>query len=361
MAEKSSDALLTVEGYDRAEAEARVGLSIPHLMAFRSVAFDSVGWPTRISSERELLRYVDHNFEAEVPALYEPGATFDPIGYRNAFTLDEQALIASIRDRVADLTERSFGRRIRPMTNLLVQTGPFRVMQQLASALKQQQLRVFEVGPGAGYLGALLAQAGHRYFSYDVAQSLYLWQNRLLQTVSGSDFRELAGLDAAAAERAVDEGRVVHLPWWNYVAMLNGTTMRADVVYSNSNLSEMTYVALRHVLLISRQMLADSPKGMFCFFSKGMPSQTPHDQIDEVLRQHGFHKIFDTPFHAFAPWPEAARSLRKCFKQGIQSYNPSGRQQVVDAAAVVSVRRAEAPLDLALTAAMHGWKPPMLD
>jgi hypothetical protein len=361
MAVGSSDEPLTIERYDHAEAEARVGLSIPELMAFRSVAFDSVGWPTRISDERELLRYVDHNFEAEVPALYQAGATFDPIGYRNAFTLDEQALIAAISDRVADLTERSFGRRIRPMTNLLVQTGPFRVMAQLASALKQKQLAVFEVGPGAGYLGAMLAQTGHRYFSYDVAQSLYLWQSRLLQAVSGADCRELAGLDAAAAARALSEARIVHLPWWNYVKMLSGTPARVDVVYSNSNLSEMTHVALRHVLLISRQMLADSPKGMFCFFSKGMPSQTPHDQIDAVFQQHGFHKVFDTPFHAFAVWPDAARSLSKWFQQGIQSYNPSGRKDIVDAAAVVPIRRAEAPLDLALTMALHGWKPPILD
>ena len=60
---------------------------------------------------------------------------------------------------------------------------------------------------------------------------------------------------------------------------------------------------MRHVLLISRKMLADSPQGVFCFFSKGMPSQTPHDQIDEVFRQHGFNKSFDTPFQSDAAQP----------------------------------------------------------
>jgi hypothetical protein len=352
---------LTIERYDSAEARAHVELSIPHLMAFRPVAFESVGWPTRISDERELLRYVDHNFEAEVPALYKPGAEFEPIGYRNAFTLDEQALIAAISDQVAEMTEHSFGRRTRPMTNLLVQTGPFRVMQQLATTLKRKQLNVFEVGPGAGYLGAMLAHAGHRYLSYDVVQSLYLWQSRLLQAMAGPDFVEVAGLDESEAERAVLETRVVHLPWWTYVKMLDGTHVRADVIYSNSNLSEMTHVALRHVLLISRQMLVDSPNGVFCFFSKGMPSQTPHDQLDEVFRQHGFHKAFDTPFHAFTVWPDAIRPLNNLFKRGIQAYNPSGRKDVLDAAAVVPVRRAEAPLDLQLTMTFYDWTPPLLD
>ena len=65
--QRSSHAPLTIERYDAAEAHARANLSIPHLMAYRPVAFELVGWPTRISSENELLRYVDHNFEERCP------------------------------------------------------------------------------------------------------------------------------------------------------------------------------------------------------------------------------------------------------------------------------------------------------
>jgi hypothetical protein len=353
---------LTVERYDAAEALALAGLSIPHLMAFRPVAFESVGWPTKVRHDNELLRYVDHNFEGEVPSLYKPGAAFSPIGYRNEFTLDELSLISAVRDRVADLTENQFGRRTRPMTNLLVQTGPFRVMQQLASAPGQKQLTVFEVGPGAGYLGAMLAQAGHRYLSYDVAQSLYIWQSRLLQAVADSDFIELAGMEATVTEtRETSEARVVHLPWWMYVRLLTGTSLRADVVYSNSNLSEMTNLALRHVLQISRHMLADSRCGLFCFFSKGMPSQTPHDQIDSVFGEYGYYKVFDKPFYAFVTNRTAVAPLKTLFAHGIRPHNPSGRKETVDAATMVSVRRAEAPLDLDLTVWRHGWRPPLLD
>jgi hypothetical protein len=355
-------AMLTVERYDAAETRALAGLSIPHLMAFRPVAFESVGWPAKVRHDAELLRYVDHNFEAEVPSLYKPGAVFGPIGYRNEFSLDEQSLINAIRDRVAEFTENHFGRRVRPMTNLLVQSGPFRVMQQLASALGQNRLTVFEVGPGAGYLGAMLAQAGHRYLSYDVAQSLYLWQSRLLQAVADPDFIELVGMDTSATETPeTHQARVVHLPWWMYVRMLAGTSLRADVVYSNSNLSEMTNLALRHVLHISRYMLAESLPGLFCFFSKGMPSQTPHDQIEELFREYGYSKVFDTPFYAFTTRPSAVPWLKAVFNNGIRPYNPSGRKEMVDAATLVSVRRAEAPLDLELTMWRHGWLPPLLD
>jgi hypothetical protein len=43
---------LTVKRYDAAEALALAGLSIPHLMAFRPVAFESVGWPTKVRNVR---------------------------------------------------------------------------------------------------------------------------------------------------------------------------------------------------------------------------------------------------------------------------------------------------------------------
>jgi hypothetical protein len=226
---------LSVRGYDRAEARGTVSLSIPQLMAFKPRAFGHVGWPTRVDRERELLRYVDHNFESEVAGLFNPGAEFPPAGYRNAFTLDERDLVAVVRDKVAALTKGQFGRTVRPISNILVQVGPYRLMAHLAKTFGRQHISTFEVGPGIGYLGAMQAATGHRYLSYDVTQALYLWQSRILQAVAGSDFTELARFYDVAEPathrsrlgrvvdrnirhfvggRALTEGRVVHLPWW---------------------------------------------------------------------------------------------------------------------------------------------------
>jgi len=352
---------LSPEQYDAAETRACAQLSIPHLMAFRPVAYQSVGWPIRVTSEAELVRYADHNFEHEVPGLFAPDAVFPPVGYRNAFTPDEKELIDVIRDRVAAVTERC-GRRIRPITNLLVQTGPFRMLNQLAEGFRVSKLAVFEVGPGAGYLGALLAQTGHRYLTYDVTQSYYLWQNRLLAAVAGRDFSELAGQEnTKSAAAALQRGRVVHLPWWTYAQFLANTPVRTDVVYSNSNLSEMTRVALRHVLHISRQMLQRSPIGVFCFFSKGMPSQTPHEELDSEFERFGYEKVMDEPFHAFVTTPERAARIRTLFEGGLRHYAPSGRPATLTAKDVVPLYRNEAPLDVHLTQWLMGWQPPFRD
>ncbi|MGE4165618.1 MAG: hypothetical protein AB7E67_06505 [Xanthobacteraceae bacterium] len=352
---------LSVEQYDKAEIEGGATLSIPHLMAFRPVAFQSVGWPIRVSIEAELLRYVDHNCEPEVAGLFKPNAMFAPIGYQNSFTIDEKEIIAAIRERVANLTEHAWGRRIKPVTNLLVQLGPFRMMQQLADTMPDKKIAVFEVGPGAGYLGAMLAHAGHRYLSYDVAQSLYLWQNRLLAAVTDTGFIETAGMSDNDAFQAITNGRVVHFPWWHFVGLLDNARTNVDVVYSNSNLSEMTNVALRHVLHISKQMLSKSKIGMFCFFSKGMPSQTPHDAIEGELEKFGFKKVFDKPFHAFALNPDQQVNIKMTFRNGLTPFNPSGDKTRVEANEVVAVSRAEAPLDAKITQWLYGWQPPYID
>jgi hypothetical protein len=352
---------LSIEQYNSAETEGAVFLSIPHLMAFRPVAFQSVGWPIHVDIEAELLRYVDHNCEAEVVSLFKPNATFAPIGYHNSFTPDEKEIITVIRGRVAELTGRTFGRRIKPVTNILVQLGPFRMMQQLAETTPDKKLAVFEVGPGAGYLGAMLSHAGHRYLSYDVAQSLYLWQNRLLSAVTDTGFIETVGMNDAEAASAVAEGRVVHFPWWHFVNFLERAPTHVDIVYSNSNLSEMTSLALRHVLHVSRQMLSQSKIGLFCFFSKGMPSQTPHDAIESEIEKFGFKKVFDTPFYAFVLTAEQELNVRMTFRNGIVQFNPNSDATRFDANDVVAISRAEAPLDVQITQWLHGWRPPFID
>jgi hypothetical protein len=355
-----TEPVLSIDAYEQAERRGTGTLSIPHMMAFRPVSFESVGWPTRVTAEHELLRYVDHNFEAETASLFKPRAVFPPAGYRNAFTRDEQELVGRVRDRVAELTQAWFGRRVRPVTNILVQVGPYRLMRALANT--HPQLSVFEVGPGVGYLGAMLAATGHRYMSFDVTQSLYLWQSRLMQGVSGAEFNELALSESPEEEQAgLAAARVVHLPWWSYVRMLQSTSVRADVVYSNSNLSEMSRVALRHVLHISRQMLADSPFGLFCFFSKGSPAQSTHEAIDQELRAFGYHKAFDKPFHAFTLRPDQGKMLAKMFKDGLPFYNPSGGPTSLTADDVVPLRREESPLDVALSQWYHGWQPPFVN
>lgn len=354
----AADPILSVKEYDKAEADGTLYLSVPHLMAYKPVSYQLVGWPDRISDRRELARFADHNFEGEISGLFVEGARFDPVGYRNSFSEDERELLEAVRDKVRIFTDVWFGRRVAPVSNILVQIGPFRMLRQLGAAFGDEKLSVFEAGPGAGYLGALLAQTGHRYASFDVAQSYYLWQSSLLQVIAGDDFAEMAGWAETAD---FPDSRVVHLPWWRFAAMLTRTPIRADVIYSNSNLSEMSRVSLRMLLQVSRTILQDSKVGAFTFFSKGMPAQTPHDMFDEEFANFGYHKVFEEPFNAYTLRPDRVEPIKTAFADGIRDFDPSGRGGSLSAQAVTPLRRDEAPLDTHLTQWFHGWEPPFID
>lgn len=350
--------LVSPEQYDIFEQSGVADLPIPVMMAFKPVTFERYAYPTHISSMREVLRYADHNCEAEVPGLYRAGATFPPVGYVNSFTIDEREMLDTLRNRVAAATLRDFGRSVKPATNLLVQMGPFRVMSHLARTFELAPMTLFEVGPGAAYLGAMMAVAGHRYLAFDVTQSLYIWQQYLLSTLAEGDFFETASrsdFDPAIASR------IVHLPWWQYVKLLYGTMARADVVYSNSNLGEMSPLALKHVLHISREMLKDSPLGLFGYFSTGMTAQSSPEQIGAAFVSAGYRLVFKEPFMAYVLDGHDSRRLEEAFKDGIPFYEPRGKGKRFDANEVMSMKRSEAPLDAQLAAWNYGWQPPYID
>lgn len=355
-AEEETDRPLSVADYTAAERAGRAWLPTSQLMAFTPVTYNTVNFPVRIEDEAELLRYVDHNFEAEVASLYRAGAVFPPVGYVNAFTEDEAKLVERIRGIVGDLTERQFGRRTLPMTNLLVQVGPYRAMEHLASVFDRRPLAVFEAGPGLGYLGALLAMQGHRYASFDVTQSLYLWQNRLLAALAGAEFGELALPDGAAA---LGTRRVEHLPWWLFSRQIFKTPTPFDIVYSNSNLGEMSLLSLKHLIEFARRSLAESPIAAFMYFSTGMLSQNSAGQIDAELVQFGFKKRFDAPFVCYSLEDRDPDPLTAAFADGIPHYTPSGEPACLTADTLVATPRTQAPLDVPLMQWCYGWDAPL--
>ena len=78
---------------------------------------------------------------------------------------------------------------MRPIPTLLSRMSLFRAIMALQANF-DRPLSIFEIGPGNGYLGALLLRAGLRYIGFDNAQSLYLWQNRLFVECAGDEFLE---------------------------------------------------------------------------------------------------------------------------------------------------------------------------
>jgi hypothetical protein len=103
-----------------------------------------------------------------------------------------------------------------------------------------KKLTLFELGPGSGFLTALLATAGHRVFCLDNSQAFYIYQNHFFQHFG---INELARKD----ERNFGEGPITHIPWWLWVND-DFELPKVDVFVGNAVLNEMKSNALRYTL-----------------------------------------------------------------------------------------------------------------
>jgi len=223
-------ALLTPEAYDAAEREAMKRLPNRVIEASRAVAFQAVGYPTRVSDVEELWRYADVMQETRLRL------TFDAIG---GLTEREFELLAQITGIVADLTETLCRHRVVPGASLMRAIPVYRAIK----LHRPNGGSVFELGPGSGYVGALLAADGYDYRSSDVAQAFFLWQMHLLRAI----------------RPGIEEQQ---LPWWDWMSLTSPPA--ADVFTANHMLNEMHARALVYTVKTAKEMLGKAnPPGVF--------------------------------------------------------------------------------------------------
>ena len=92
----------------------------------------------------------------------------------------------------------------------------FRLVKAMSN-FAGEDLPVYEIGPGSGYLGALLVRSGHRYVATDIAEGFYLWQSRMLEAMADGDFCELAAPSGVSYGPTNRSGNI-HRTLWPTIA-----------------------------------------------------------------------------------------------------------------------------------------------
>jgi len=335
--------MLTIHDYDHAERIARCDLSYVEIQAFATSTFQMLGFPDRVVLEPELARYVDwNNASSNYQYFQKDHFVVGPSVYTR-FSQAEAAIIQLVSDATAKLTHDHFQREMRPISTLMAQIGLFRIIMAARDRYGLANLRIFEVGPGNGYFGALMASAGLPYTGFDNAQSLYLWQNRLLSAVAGATFYDWAGKGPPAAPDAYP---VQHLPWWDYARMHKGANLGADIVVSNANLCEMNVLALNYTIRMALQLFRDSEVGLIIFTSFGHAQQNQAQSVHEAFVQAGFRKICGHLFHAYlAPHCNPAFGFQQ-LDRDLPIYDPDRTGAQFDAIEVLKLTADNLPMDM---------------
>ncbi len=287
--------VLTVAAYDAAEKQAEGAVPNRIIEACRPEHFLKAGYPTMIPDDSGLPRYFD--------VMHEMREEEDYRTLVHGFTPEEFELFKDLSTKAAAYSEEVFGRRMVPkgaITRAMITFRHIRFLSEL------EDTTVVEIGPGSGYLGAILALAGYRYVGTDITQAFYLQQSRMWQHMFGDRFIELATAPQNFSDFGeLSPGTVMHVPWWKFtIADAPEIKLRADVVVANHTLCEMHTAAMNYDILLARHMLERSPH-LGYFFVEGPGAQVLRDRFTayQQFQTAGFHRVFgdDGSIDVFAP------------------------------------------------------------
>ncbi len=203
-----------VEAYDQAEQAGIRRLGCRAIEAASTLVFDKIGYPTRVKSVKELWRYADVMHDGRAEKSYER---------LNGLTEREFSLLRHAVEHAAIVTE-NLGRRVVPVDAPLMAVIPYRLIKMCVETGS-----VFELGPGSGYLGAMLLDDNFDYTCSDACQAFYLWQQRVY-----------AGYQ---------------VPWWKWYDH-EREDFKVDVVTANHVLNELHENALRYFVVRAERMLS---------------------------------------------------------------------------------------------------------
>jgi len=299
---QATNAHLTLAEYDQAETEAVKNTPNTAVEAFQYVLTNQKGYPTRITNESELWKYVDVNAELGFEANFQ--------NLLGRLTADEFDLLKRLTVQIAEFSEQNFGRKILARGTI---TSALNIMRHIKYIFGEDHPRVFEVGPGAGSLGALLLTEGYPYAGTDVSQGFYIYQNQIWNHVSGGKVRDLAkpGGNSNGWE-APDQGSVVHGPWWEFIDIRNQTPPEYDVVTCSEVLREMHMICLGLTLKTTKSFLEgpgsqQSNKKLFMFRGWGGGYQTSDGVVAEIFYRLGYVLVHHDRWisvlaHQESPW-----------------------------------------------------------
>ena len=298
---------LRLADYDYAEEEARARLPNRVVAAFQPVVFQEIGYPSRVRWEFELIKYVD--------VMHEMRFEGDFQHLLGGITEGEFDLVRRLTTLIARWTGSRFERQALARGSVLRSLNVYRHLRYLFG---DQRPRVFEIGPGCGYLGTLLMLEGYPYAATDVSQAFYLYQHWFWNFLSDGKVVELATEDeptTPAALTSVPQGGAVHVPWWKFAQLEPGMAVPFDVVVCNHALCEMHPDSLGFTVKMASAFLRASRhhSATFLFEGWGMPRANTHTAVTERFYRSELvlaHNDLQITAFGLAGTPNAVRAVR---------------------------------------------------
>ncbi len=263
---------LNINSYRAKESQYESLLPNRMIEAFSPAHFEKVGYPVRLKNDGDVIKYVDamheRRHDAFLTNLFNGGLT------------DSEFMLLSEFIEFYWNKMKKINKDILPIDCLLNTLHAAVPILKMSDILKDKNARVFEIGPGSGYLTAMLAMKGLEMMASDICEAFYLTQHQLYSNLFPQSFVQLATHDHIPHN--LPTGSIAHLPWWLYVDHESLQNQRFDIIAACHCVTEMHPWAFKYFLKISSQMLSESKLGYLVI--DGWGSDVPR-KPSEVMRE----------------------------------------------------------------------------
>lgn len=177
---------------------------------------------------------------------------------------------------------------------------------------------VYEIGPGSGFLTALLGLKGCTVLSIETVQSHYCYQSAFYEMFFVDEFYECAHDYTFGLENNI-EAKIIHLPWWKVLDFKTNALPKADLITSNHMLMECSEFAVKHYIALINYLLKEGGIWIFEGLGQMYRGGATYDQLLEKTQRYGFvvHDLREI-FGHFGVWAVAKNQLTHLFN------NPQG-------------------------------------
>jgi 2-polyprenyl-3-methyl-5-hydroxy-6-metoxy-1,4-benzoquinol methylase len=269
---------LTIQEYNTLEQESLANTSNFSIEAFAPAGFQITNYPDRIYHENELWRYMDVMQEnTYMINLYNLGNNLSQFEYEIT-----KKVILKFKHFGMTLSGKLYFK-----SGLSKQLQIFRVINNIFG---EKKISIFELGPGSGFLAALLATAGHKIYCLDNSQAFYIYQNHFWQEFGINEW-------AREDERYEDNNNIIHIPWWLW-ANTEFEMPKIDIVVANAVLNEMKSNALKYTL--SKVNDAIDEKGMLFYSQSGETLVSKYETTKRTLYSYGWFLQNTKRVHIFS-------------------------------------------------------------
>ena len=257
---------ITIQEYNALEQESLVDLSNFPIEVFVPAGFQITNYPDRIYHENELKRYMD-------------------VMQENSYLTNLYYLKYGLSKSEYDITKKviskfkHFGKTL--SEKLYFKSGLSKqllILRAINNIFGDKKINILEIGPGSGFLTALLATAGHKIYCMDNSQAFYIYQNHFWQEFGINEW-------ARKEERHEDYNNITHIPWWLW-ANTEFEIPKIDAVVANAVLNEMKSEALKYTL--SRINNTIDENGMLFHTQAGEPLVSTYENSKRTLYSYGW-------------------------------------------------------------------------